>query len=121
MTRTTFRTKSAALAAAGVMALGTGVLAASPAQAATNGCASGAVCIYRGANWSGGVSNSYWSRGTHRLYNQNGVHTVFNNQTDGWKVWLCKGSNGDRCDWLFGPGVARDVDLTPYNSIVVTP
>ncbi|MFD3805140.1 hypothetical protein ACFWSF_31270 [Streptomyces sp. NPDC058611] len=121
MTRTSFRTKFAALAATGVMALGTGVLAASPAQAATNGCASGAVCIYRGANWSGGVSNSYWARGTHRLYNQNGVHTVFNNQTDGWKVWLCKGSNGDRCDWLFGPGVARDVDLTPYNSIVVTP
>ncbi|MET9855734.1 hypothetical protein ABZY57_22670 [Streptomyces sp. NPDC006450] len=107
------------MAVTGVMALGTGVLAASPAQAA--GCASGSACIYGGANWSGGVTNSYSVKKVYKLYNQNGVHTVFNNQTDGWKFILCRGSNGDYCDWEFGAGSWWDVDLTPYNSVIVTP
>ncbi|WP_327263525.1 hypothetical protein OG444_20390 [Streptomyces sp. NBC_01232] len=41
MSRTSFRTKLAAVAATGVMALGTGVLAASPAQAAWCGVSGG--------------------------------------------------------------------------------
>ncbi|MEU3772188.1 hypothetical protein AB0F11_03045 [Streptomyces sp. NPDC032472] len=49
------------------------------------------------------------------------MHTVFNNQTDGWKLWLCKGSNGDRCDWLLSAGAATEADLGPYNSFVLTP
>ncbi|MET8977146.1 hypothetical protein ABZX85_16135 [Streptomyces sp. NPDC004539] len=123
MTRTSIRGKAAALTAAGLLALGAGVLTASPASASADdlGCPSGAACIYGGPNFSGGVTNQYWSRGTHRLYNQLGVHTVYNNQTDGWKFILCKNSNGTDCDWTFYQGAAWDVDLTPYNSVIVTP
>ncbi|MFF8269663.1 hypothetical protein ACF059_20055 [Streptomyces sp. NPDC016562] len=124
MSGTSVRTKFAAVAATAIMALGTGVLAAAPAEAATSapsGCPSGAACIYRGPGGSGGVTNQYWSRGVHKLYNQYGVHTVFNNQTDGWKFILCHGSNGDNCDWTFYPGAWADVDLTSYNSVIVTP
>ncbi|CAL9615741.1 hypothetical protein SUDANB6_05745 [Streptomyces sp. enrichment culture] len=121
MVRTSIRSKAAAVAATVLLALSTGVLSASPASAATNGCPSGAACIYGGPDFSGGVTNQYWSRGVHKLYNQYGVHTVFNNQTDGWKFLLCRGSNGDDCDWIFYEGAYWDVDLTPYNSVVVTP
>ncbi|MCX4908510.1 hypothetical protein [Streptomyces sp. NBC_00878] len=121
MKRMRIRSKAAAAVATALLALGMGVLSASPASAAPTGCPSGAACIYGGPNASGGVTNQYWSRGVHRLYNQFGVHTVFNNQTDGWKFKLCKGSNGTNCDWTFYQGAWWDVDLTPYNSVIVTP
>ncbi|GGV91233.1 hypothetical protein GCM10010228_81220 [Streptomyces massasporeus] len=121
MTRTPIRRRVAAVAATALLALGTGALSASPASAAPAGCPSGAACIYGGPNSSGGVTNQYWSRGVHKLYNQVGVHTVFNNQTDDWKFLLCRGSNGEDCDWTFYEGSWTDVDLTPFNSVIVTP
>ncbi|MFM9592866.1 hypothetical protein ACKI1J_43740 [Streptomyces scabiei] len=121
MTRTPIRRRVAAVAATALLALGTGVLSASPASAAPAGCPSGAACIYGGPNSSGGVTNQYWSRGVHQLRNQVGLHTVFNNQTDGWKFRLCHGWNGEDCDWTFYPGAWVDVDLTTYNSVIVTP
>ncbi|MEV4787108.1 hypothetical protein AB0K53_16925 [Streptomyces tuirus] len=67
------------------------------------------------------MTNHYWSRGVHKLYNQVGVQTVFNNQTDDWKFPLCQGSNGEDCGWTFYEGSWTDVDLTPFNSVIVTP
>lgn len=108
--------KGAAVAATALLALGTGALSAPPASAAPAGCPSGAACIYGGPNSSGGVTNQYWSRGVHRLCNQVAV-----NQTDDWKFLLRRGSNGEDCDWTFYEGSWTDVDLTPFNSVIVTP
>lgn len=106
MSRMTIRTKLAAVAAASVMALGTGVLAASPAQAADSwhGCPSGAVCIYpRDAGWNNNVpSDIYWD-GVYQLYNQEGMHFVVNNQTLGWVDRLCFDSWGNNCDSYVQP------------------
>ncbi|MFD9728555.1 hypothetical protein [Streptomyces sp. NPDC059072] len=121
MARTSLRTKLATVAAAGVMALGTGVLAAGPAQAAGSwhGCPSGAVCIYpRDAGWNNDrPSNVYWD-GVYKLYNQVGMHFVVNNQTDGWVDRICYDSYGSSCDsYVQPPGTTWWVDLTPMNSI----
>ncbi|MEU6758293.1 hypothetical protein [Streptomyces sp. NPDC046685] len=123
MSRTSIRTKLAAVAATGVLALGTGVLAASPAQASATGdtyknCSYGAGCIYAGANWDG-WPKEYFSRGTHKLYNQYGTHRVFNNQSPNWYVKLCRNSDGTNCDITISPWHYRDVDLGPYNSVKI--
>lgn len=53
MSRTSLRTKLAAVAATGVMALGTGVLAASPTQAAAGDCPYTYFCAYEGPGYTG--------------------------------------------------------------------
>lgn len=67
MSRISIRTKLAALAATGVMALGTGVLAAAPASASDQdfyGCRSGDACIWgAGAALGTGPTNSFGRRG----------------------------------------------------------
>ncbi|WP_407838123.1 hypothetical protein ACE1OC_19800 [Streptomyces sp. DSM 116496] len=121
MSRTSLRTKLAAVAATGVMALGTGVLAASPAEASSwpHGCPSGAACIYpRDAGWNNGhPSNIYWD-GVNALWGQEGTHFVVNNQTQGWKVRLCYNSAGTSCDPYVQPaGTTWQLNLSPMNSI----
>ncbi|MET3982193.1 hypothetical protein [Streptomyces sp. PvR034] len=122
MTRTSTRTKLAALAATAVMALGTGVLAASPASAkaadSSFGCPSGAVCIYEGEwNWSN-PTDIYFSEGVHRIYNKEGRHIVYNNQTGGWTVRLCTGI-GTGCGPKMKQGDGWPENLSPINSLKI--
>ncbi|MFD7080816.1 hypothetical protein ACFYXV_16540 [Streptomyces sp. NPDC002181] len=118
------RTKFAALAAAGVMALGTGVLAASPAAASdhtVDGCPSGFGCIYTPGWGSLTVDVKFDRAGTYNLSNKNGERWVLNNQTHDWKFKLCTGYNGTgSCesmplDWY------QWRDITPINSVIVSP
>lgn len=88
------------------------------------GCPVGAVCIYpQGEYWkdSKKPTNFYYSRGVHKLYNQFGNHWVYNNQTDGWTVRLCTGSNGTGCGAPIQPDYARNANLSPINSILIEP
>ncbi|WP_330334156.1 hypothetical protein OHS33_33400 [Streptomyces sp. NBC_00536] len=120
------RKKLALLAASGTLALG---LAASVAPAAmasttdTQGCPSGAVCIYpQDAGWNGGhPSLTYYSYGAHNLSNQNGNHIVFNNQTGGATMRTCTGYNGTGCQGYLPAGSYMVKDLTPINSITLQP
>jgi hypothetical protein len=97
---------------------------ATPAQAAGTyaGCPYGAVCVYPGAGWNGGhPTYVFYSRGPHLIYNQYGVHRVFNNQYGGWQSYLCKNSNGTNCPWFDDQYEYTDYNLTPINSILLTP
>jgi hypothetical protein len=99
-----------------------GMVAATPASAATQGCPSGAVCIYpQNAGWNGGhPSLIYFTYGAHNLSNQVGTHRFFNNQTGGASAYGCSGYNGTGQD-LFGndaPGWS-DQNFTPVNSVVL--
>lgn len=111
--------------ASAAMAL-TGLASASastPAQAAPKAmsdCSSGYVCIWAGESFNGTPTNSYYTYGVHKLYNQYGWHYIYNHQTGGAKFKLCTGSNGTGCTAPLPPGYG-DVNLTPYNSIVLLP
>ncbi|MBT2446270.1 hypothetical protein J7F03_04065 [Streptomyces sp. ISL-43] len=120
MSRTSFRTKLAAVAATGVMALGTGVLAATPAEAATY-CPSGYACIYWGTTADSGIRDMWRNAGAYKIYGYEGNHLVKNNQTDGWKIWLCRYSNGTNCDYAVWPGPALVLNMTPFNSVSIEP
>ncbi|KOU27066.1 MULTISPECIES: hypothetical protein [Streptomyces] len=122
MSVASLRTKLAAAAATVTLALGTGVLAAGPAQADSSfGCPSGAVCVYLGTDWNQPVPQSqmYWSAGVHRLYNQEGRHIVYNNQTHGWTVRLCRNGNGTDCGPKMRPGDGWPENLSPVNSLLI--
>ncbi|MFC9293097.1 hypothetical protein ACFTWH_01270 [Streptomyces sp. NPDC057011] len=125
MSRTSMRTKLAAVAATGVMALGTGVLAASPASASDQdfyGCRSGNACIWgAGAALGTGPTHQYRNRGAYNLSGQVNWHYVKNNQTEGWKFKLCTGWNGTGTCYTMNQDDLWWVDLTPINSVVVTP
>jgi hypothetical protein len=97
--------------------------AATSALAATQGCPSGYVCIYpENTGWNGGVpSLRYYRYGAHNLSGQYGIHRVFNNQTGGAWVGLCTGYNGGGTCWWIRAGEYWDVNLTPINSIVLSP
>ncbi|KOU32887.1 hypothetical protein ADK52_00285 [Streptomyces sp. WM6372] len=107
------------------MALGTGVLAAAPASASDQdfyGCRSGDACIWgAGAALGTGPTNSFGRAGTYNLSNQDNYHYVKNNQTDGWKFKLCTGWNGTGTCYTMGQDELWWVNLTPINSVVVTP
>ncbi|MEV6727542.1 MULTISPECIES: hypothetical protein [unclassified Streptomyces] len=122
MKRMSIRTKLAAVAATGVMTLGTGILGAGSAQAAPSDCTVGYVCIY---GQDSGWNNIIWAKdraGTYNLDNMNGNHVIYNNQTGGWKFWTCTGYNGTGCSSGYLPAGAYMVkDLTPINSVKITP
>ncbi|MFD9304602.1 peptidase inhibitor family I36 protein [Streptomyces sp. NPDC060048] len=122
MSRMSIRTKLAAVAATGVMALGTGILAAGPAQASPADCPSGYVCIYgQDAGWNGIIWKANQA-GTYNLSNMNGNHVIYNNQTGGWKFWTCTGYGGSGCSTGYLPaGNYMVKDLTPINSVKITP
>lgn len=110
---------------AGAIALAFGLLGAGagPVSAAESDCPVGAVCIYpqgQSADTSS-PTNVYYARGVHKLYNQEGYHWVYNNQTDGWTVKLCTGSNGTGCGTALQPDYLRWANLTPINSILIEP
>lgn len=110
----------AAVLTAVLSASSAGLMGVSTASADTNGCASGDACIYAGADW-GTPTNTYYTYGSHNLSNQVGTHRVFNNQTDGATLQLCTGYNGSGCGTAHAPGWSGDVNLTPINSIVLSP
>ncbi|MCX4779776.1 peptidase inhibitor family I36 protein [Streptomyces sp. NBC_01264] len=88
MTRTSLRTKLAAVAATGVMALGTGVLAASPTQAATAAadCPYTYFCAYEGPNYTG-RSIKMWQCSDVRWIPWAGTNgSWINNQTPGTRA-----------------------------------
>ncbi|WP_327305564.1 hypothetical protein OG730_20295 [Streptomyces sp. NBC_01298] len=120
MARTSLRTKLAAVAATGVMALGTGVLAASPAQAATT-CPTYFACIHWGTSQYDVVRNAWQNKGVYKIYFYNGSYRVTNSQTDGWKIWLCRAANGTDCDYALWPGQSLVIDMTPFNSVSIQP
>ncbi|MFD9338090.1 hypothetical protein ACFWBF_27355 [Streptomyces sp. NPDC060028] len=126
------RNKLAAAAAAGFMALGTGVLAAGPAQAEATGatgatgatetvCPSGYACIYHGTTPSSGIRDKWRQRGAYPIYDYWGRHLVVNSQTGGWKIWLCRNTNGTNCDFAVWPGHPAVVEMTPFNSVSIEP
>ncbi|MFD5408819.1 hypothetical protein [Streptomyces nojiriensis] len=124
MSRTSLRTKLGAVAAAGVMALGTGVLAAGSAQASDHtvaGCLSGQACIYPQDAVPVTPSLRFSRAGTYNLSNQYGWHWVLNNQTANWKFRLCTGWNGTGNCTNIPVDQWVAVDLTPINSVIVSP
>ncbi|MCP3755236.1 peptidase inhibitor family I36 protein [Streptomyces sp. TBY4] len=84
MTRTSLRTKLAAVAATGVMALGTGVLAASPAEAAV-ACPYEYFCAYPEPNF-GGTPIMTWQCNDVRAMPWYGTGSWINNQTAGTRA-----------------------------------
>jgi hypothetical protein len=111
------------LAAAAVLSLGaaaTATAATTPGGGTYADCAYGDVCIYAGANWNG-TPLSFTTYGAHNLSNEFGVHRVFNNQYGGATVQLCTGYNGTGCGSPIAQYTYRDANLTPINSIVLSP
>ncbi|MFD8086389.1 hypothetical protein ACFV4F_32365 [Kitasatospora sp. NPDC059722] len=111
------------------LGIGAATLAASASMLAGAGtahadtvldCADGYVCIYSEGIDSTTVTNRYYNYGTYNLSNQYNNHWVFNHQTGGAHVALCYGYNGTNCLPATGPGW-QFVNLTPINSIVVSP
>ncbi|WP_330297531.1 hypothetical protein [Streptomyces sp. NBC_00503] len=121
MARMSLRTKLASVVATGVMVLGTGVLAATPAQADSTQCPDGYACIYWGTTADSGIRNMWATYGAHKLYFYSGRHLVDNNQTDGWKIWLCRNNNGTNCDYAVYQDHTAVIDMTPFNSVSIEP
>lgn len=109
----------------------------SPAHASTPGvqeCPSGHACIYEQCaydasvqplsclyTWASLPTNNYYYYGVYQLQNQYGWHLVYNSQTDNAKVWLCYDWYGNNCPWLVSAGSGSFYNLTPINSIKLTP
>lgn len=112
------------------------------ANGTVEGCPLGYACIYPvNAGWNGGVPEGrgfFFTYGVHPLSNEFNSHRVFNNQTSDALVWLCKDTAGTDCPMtvplgplplcaysefgkLFNGTDYADIDLTPYNSIKLTP
>lgn len=97
-----------------------------PAEAASShGCPSGYVCIYpQNAGWNNNKPEQplYYRYGWYNLHGQLGTHRVFDNQTGGASVFLCYGygGTGGYATQIPAPRV-QDLNLTPINSIVLTP
>ncbi|MCX5405860.1 peptidase inhibitor family I36 protein [Streptomyces sp. NBC_00335] len=87
MARTSLRTKLAAVAATGVMALGTGVLAASPAEAsAAADCPYTYFCAWEGPNFTGAYVKMWQCSDVRAIpwWSTNG--SWINNQTSGTRA-----------------------------------
>lgn len=86
------------------------------------GCPEGAVCIYTGDSWNGGnPEHIYWSYGAHKLYDEYGKNRVYNNQTGDATVSFCTGSDGTNCGSTIHADHYGGRDLTPINSIRLSP
>jgi hypothetical protein len=125
--RKIMRTASAiAFAAVAIMATATASASAATASASAatyQGCSPGYVCIYpENAGWNGGQpSHTYYRYGAHNLSGQYGIHRLFNNQTGGAGAYACTGYNGGGQCWRLNTNNYWDINLTPINSIVLTP
>lgn len=85
-------------------------------------CADGYVCLYSNttALEEGNWALRYYTYGVHPFYNEYGEQWLDNNQTGGAVFRLCYNSNGTNCTGPYAPGYAYEVDLTPFNSIVLS-
>ncbi|MER5354778.1 hypothetical protein ABT093_31145 [Kitasatospora sp. NPDC002551] len=115
---------AAATATLAVGLLGT----AGTAEAATTGswlgCDDGWVCVYAEGQepTAGTVTSGYYTYGAHNFVNELNFHWVTNNQTGGATATLCYGYDGTNCTGPTIPaGVAINVNLTDFNSIVLNP
>ena len=87
-----------------------------------NRCQEGFACFYPGTGWNGGHPTQEWyNYGTYRIFNWTGNHRVFNNQTGGAVFWLCTDDYGNNCPKRFAEDQSGVVNLTPYNSVKLTP
>lgn len=93
-----------------------------PPSGDRTGCPRGAVCVYPSDSWNGGnPSYVFWSYAAHKIYNQYGSHRVYNNQTGGAGAYLCENGNGTSCAYYIPAGTYNDYNLTPINSVKLTP
>ncbi len=94
-----------------------------PVSGGNHGCPAGYVCIYpQNAGWNGDhPSLKYYNYGVYQLHNQFGTHYLFNNQTSGAWVWLCTDWNGNNRAGRYASPALYVVNLTPINSIRLTP
>jgi hypothetical protein len=105
------------------------------ANGTVEGCPLGYACIYPvNAGWNNGHPEArgfFYTYGTHVLSNEFNTHRVFNNQTGSALVYLCYHADGTDCDGplctygddgglLYGYNYV-DTNMTPYNSIKLTP
>jgi hypothetical protein len=63
----------------------------------------------------------YYYYGTYQLSYQEGYHYVLNNQTGGAKFWYCTDWNGHTCPSYQVAGTWWNVNLSPINSVKLTP
>jgi hypothetical protein len=134
MPSTTKRTVATIVAAGALLASAVGATTASAATVAkapakataaagSQGCPSGAFCIYpRDKGFNGGHPELvYYSYGAHNLSNVLGMHAMYNNQTGGAGFKLCFDYGGGRCTGnITHVGGFVPYDFTPINSIVLT-
>lgn len=117
--------KAAALA---IAAAGVSLGSATAAHAQTwDGCPDGYVCVT--PLYSNTPILKFYTYGAHNLSNVYGSYDVVNNQTGGATANLCLGYNGTNCSvpwaavggYLPAQSVMVNVDLTPVNSITLSP
>jgi hypothetical protein len=130
MPSTTKKTVATIVAAGALLASAVGATTASAvtvakatAAAGSQGCPSGAFCIYpRDKGFNGGHPELvYYSYGAHNLSNVLGMHAMYNNQTGGAGFKLCFDYGGGRCTGnITHVGGFVPYDFTPINSIVLT-
>jgi hypothetical protein len=88
-------------------------------------CRVGYACIYRDEDLSGHEipEHTYYYYGVYQLHNETGMHMITNNQYGGAAIKLCTDWNGHNFPTTvnFDNGGGGDFDLTPINSIVLTP
>ncbi len=113
------RRKVASTVAAGIVALGGGIVAAAPAHATTF-CPSGYACIYNGTTVDSHIKNMWRNAGTYKLWGYEGRHLVVNNQTDNWLIWLCESWDGTGGTAVW-PGSPVVYNMTPINSVAIQP
>jgi hypothetical protein len=94
-----------------------------PMYSTIHGCPPGYGCIYpENAGWNNDhPSLMYYYYGTYQLSYQEGYHYVFNNQTGGAKFWYCTDWNGNTCPSYQPAGTWWNVNLSPINSVKLTP
>ncbi|MFD7066673.1 hypothetical protein ACFV97_05460 [Streptomyces sp. NPDC059913] len=117
-------TASIALASGLLAGVTAGSASAVEAASARYGCNSGSACIYPEGVFdyrNSKPTNQYFQAGVHKLYSQEGYHWIYNNQTDGWTIRMCTGSNGTGCEAPIPPGGGVWMNLTPINSVVIQP
>jgi hypothetical protein len=91
-------------------------------QDAFNGCPHAAVCIYTVEGWyQGDPQHVYTAYGVHQFHNEFGARYAFNNQHSGATFSLCNDRAGEDCRPEQAPGRAFQTDLTPLNSIKLSP
>lgn len=110
------------IAAGAALAFGAVLSSGASAQAVDyHGCTPDYACIYPGTSWSGGPEHRFATYGVHKIYNEYGRHLLYNNQINGALMWLCTDGAGKSCPYYINAQGYPTVDLTPYNSIKLTP